>query len=98
MNDLYERAADAMNLLEENGVKVDAKGKVEGIEDDGSEFITTLAPPGEYYIVSSNLTPFISTGTGYSPISIKPEYDKYWTADEYDCATSGHCSNGKKTR
>ena len=100
LNDLYERAADAMNLLEENGVKVDAKGKIEGVEDDGSEFITTLGPPGEYYIDSSSLTPFISTGTGYSPISIcKPEYDQYWAeGHEYDCATSGHCSNGKKTR
>ena len=91
LNDLYERAADAMNLLEENGVKVDAKGKVEGMEDDDSEFISTLAMPGEIRINSSDLTPFISTGTGYSPISIsKPEYDKYWTADEYNCATSGH--------
>ena len=91
LNDLYETAADAMNLLEENGVKVDAKGKVEGMEDDDSEFISTLGPAGEYYIDSSNLTPFISTGTGYSPISIrKSDFDKYWTADEYSCATSGH--------
>ena len=92
LNDLYENAADAMNLLEENGVKVDAKGKVEGVEDDGSEFLSTSAPPGEYFIDNISLTPYISTGKNWSPITIyKPEYDKYSTnGDEYSCATSGH--------
>lgn len=89
LNDLYENAADAMNLLEENGVNVDDKGKVEGVEDDGSEYISIDGLPGEYYIDSSSLTPCISIGTGHSPISIyKPNCDDYWTKG-YDCATSG---------
>ena len=85
LNDLYEKGADAMNLLEENGVKVDANGKIDGVEDDDSEYILSA---GEFFIDSSSLTPRIYLGNGYSPITMcKPEYDKYWTADEYSCAT-----------
>lgn len=89
LNDLYETAADAMNLLEENGVKVDAKGKVEGVEDDGSEYISTLGMSGTFRIENS-LTPCISIGRGYSTCATcKPDYDKDWTADEYSCDISG---------
>ena len=68
-------------------------GKIEGVEDDDSEYSLPIKGlPGEYYIDSSSLTPFISLGTGYSPISTrKSNYDGYWNAGhEYDCATSGH--------
>ena len=36
LNDICERAADAMNLLEENGVKIDLDDKKDGEDDDGT--------------------------------------------------------------
>lgn len=96
LNDLYEKAADAMNLLEENGVKVDDKGKVEGVEEDGSAYLNSGyfaggVLPWECCIDVSSMTPYITARTGGSPITIyKPECDKYWADGcEYSCATSG---------
>ena len=93
LNDLYEKAADAMNLLEENGVKVDDKGKVEGIEEDGSAYLNSGygVMPWECCIDVSSMTPYITTRTGGSPITVyKPDRDEYWSEGYgYSCATSG---------
>ena len=95
MNDMYEKAADAMNLLEENGVKVDAKGKIEGIEEDGSEYISsryfTGKPPWDCCIDVSSMTPYITPCNGHPPAALyKIEDEPYWSNGHgYSCATSG---------
>ena len=57
LNDLYEDAANAMNVLEENGVKVNVEGKVEGVEEeDDSEYFSMGVSPKDY-LTSSYITP-----------------------------------------
>ena len=57
LNDLYEDGANAMNLLEENGVKVNVEGKVEGVEeDDDSEYFSMGVSPKDY-LTGSYITP-----------------------------------------
>ena len=57
LNILYEDGANAMNLLEENGVKVNVDGKVEGVEeDDDSEYFSMGVSPKDY-LTGSYITP-----------------------------------------
>ena len=59
MNKLYEDAADAMNLLEEHGVKVDVDGKCQHEQDDDEydlfdQLYVSLNP--NYFSDGSDLT------------------------------------------
>ena len=57
LNDLYEDGANAMNLLEENGVKVNVEGKVEGVEEeDDSEYYSMESSLDDYLTVNVCLT------------------------------------------
>ena len=57
LNILYDDGANAMNLLEENGVKVNVEGKVEGVEeDDDSEYFSMGVSPKDY-LTGSYITP-----------------------------------------
>ena len=85
LNNLYEDGANAMNLLEENGVKVNVEGKVEGIEEDDSEYYSMEYSPNDY-ITGSSITPRIPAGIRYSPVTVyKPDADESCTdAVEYN--------------
>lgn len=57
LNILYEDGANAMNVLEENGVKVNVDGKVEGVEEeDDSEYFSMGVSPKDY-LTDSYITP-----------------------------------------
>ena len=63
LNILYEDGANAMNLLEENGVKVDVEGKVEGVEEDDSEYYSMESSLYDY-LTGSYITPITHMGNG----------------------------------
>lgn len=65
LNVLYEDGANAMNLLEENGVKVSVEGKVEGVEEDDSEYYSMESSLYDY-LTGSYITPIRYAGNRHS--------------------------------
>lgn len=86
LNILYEDGAKAMNLLEENGVKVNVEGKVEGVEEeDDSQYFSMGVSPKDY-LTGSYITPIgYTVNRHFFSYGNKPDTDESCTdAVEYN--------------